>query len=53
MASAVFFLDLKGKVSSHAGSSALPLLTVHYRPFWLEIIEEISLCQQSRNSQYF
>jgi hypothetical protein len=52
MASAVFFLDLKGKVIPLGKKSSLPKLTGVCRLFWHGITEEISPCQQLRNSQF-
>lgn len=49
MASAVFFLDLKGKVRLMRIGPQTVKLTL-YRPSWLEITEVIFLCQLSKSS---
>ncbi len=50
MASAIFFLDLKGKVgfASAAGTEDVMLMRF-VRPFSHETTEEMFLCQQSKS----
>lgn len=51
MASAVFFLDLKGKVGAPTVSGLET--DAAERPYLPEITEEIFLCQQLRNFQSY
>jgi hypothetical protein len=54
MASAIFFLDLKGKVHTqrYIFSAEGVALTLQQRPSWLAITEEIFPCRLWRNSPY-